>query len=188
MTDRPLLTCDGCGQPASPEHIQRRLARLEWTTRYRPVHIGTLLLGGIAPAEDAEFIYSPGGEFAGEAGRILSATAVERDGRSMDSVLSEFQRAGFLLSYVLECPLEADEDDTGLVEAKLKARLPLVLSKIRQSLKPKRIIPISLLMEPLILDLAPAGCPIVLDGTKPFNLDLPHEEPAEGYLSKASTA
>src|SRR5213593_3601449 len=61
------LPCDGCGQAASAEHIARRLRRLEWATRFRPVHIHTLLLGGVAPREDAEFLYAPGDEFRGEA-------------------------------------------------------------------------------------------------------------------------
>src|SRR5215467_8497277 len=67
------LCCDGCGQMGSPEHIARRLRRLEWATRYRPVHIQTLLLAGIAPGEDAEFLYAPGGEFHGEAELLLRA-------------------------------------------------------------------------------------------------------------------
>jgi hypothetical protein len=188
MTNENLLPCDGCGQLASQEHIRKRLERLEWTTRYRPVHIGTLLLGGIAPASDAEFVYSPGGEFAGEAGRILVAAAVARDSRPMEAVLGEFQRGGFLLTYLLECPLESGVDDPEVVQALLRERLPVVLPRIRRSLKPKRVIPISRVMEPLVLDLAPAGCPIVLDGTKPFDLDVPHDEPSDGYLRKAWTA
>src|ERR1700740_33549 len=43
------LRCDGCGQKASEEHLTRGLRRLEWATRYRPVHIHTLLLGGFFP-------------------------------------------------------------------------------------------------------------------------------------------
>ena len=152
------------------------------------MHIGTLLLGGVAPANDAEFVYSPGGEFVGEAGRILVAAAVARDGRPMESVLAEFQRGGFLLTYLLECPIESGADDPAVVQTMLRQRLPVVLARIRRSLKPKRIIPISRVMEPLVLDLAPAGCPIVLDGTKPFDLDVHHDEPPDRYLSKASRA
>lgn len=190
MTRANLLPCDGCGQLASQEHIQKHLARLEWTTRYRPVHIGTLLLGAVAPARDEEFVYSPGGEFAGEAGRILAAAAVAREGRSMDTVLGEFQRGGFLVAYLLDCPAEPALAEAGkdAVTALLRERLPLALARIRRSLKPKRIIPISSAMEPLVLDLAPAGCPIVLDGTKPFELDVPHEEQSGGYLSRATNA
>lgn len=106
----------------------------------------------------------------------------------MESVLTEFQRGGFLLTYLMECPLDPGADNPAAVEARLRARLPAVLARIRKSLKPKRIIPISRVMEPLVLDLAPAGCPIVLDGTKPFDLDTPHDEPSSGYLSNASGA
>jgi len=67
------LQCDGCGQAASPEHIAKRLQRLEWTTRFRPLHIGTLLLGAIAPRNDNEFIYSPAGAWDGEAKMLLDA-------------------------------------------------------------------------------------------------------------------
>jgi hypothetical protein len=79
-------------------------------------------------------------------------------------------------------------DDPEVVQALLRERLPVVLPRIRRSLKPKRVIPISRVMEPLVLDLAPAGCPIVLDGTKPFDLDVPHDEPSDGYLRRVSTA
>src|SRR5207253_8014232 len=55
MTNSITLVCDGCGQAATAEHIARRLQRLEWTTRYRPVHIHALLLGAFSPLRDEEF-------------------------------------------------------------------------------------------------------------------------------------
>src|SRR5258708_24143168 len=80
MNSSPLnstaLRCDGCGQLASPEHIARRLQRLEWTTRFRPVHIGTLLLGAIAPRNDNEFIYSSACAWDGEAKMLLAAACL----------------------------------------------------------------------------------------------------------------
>src|SRR5881398_840720 len=76
MTTAAILRCDGCGQMGSPEHIARRLRRLEWATRYRPVHIQTLLLGGVAPPQDAEFLYAPGGDFRGEAESLLRAVGI----------------------------------------------------------------------------------------------------------------
>lgn len=77
MVNNALLRCDGCGQTGSPEHIARRLRRLEWATRYRPVHIQALLLGGVAPCEDTEFLYAPGGEFRGEAEVLLRAVGID---------------------------------------------------------------------------------------------------------------
>src|SRR6202142_172501 len=87
---------DGCGLEASSEHIARRLRRLEWTTRYRPVHIGTLLLAGISPQADQDFLYAA--QFKGEAGQLLEAVGISTTGKSAEVVLSEFQRGGFLLT------------------------------------------------------------------------------------------
>src|SRR6266849_9854658 len=104
MTSSGALVCDGCGQTATTEHISRRLQRLEWTTRYRPVHINTLLLGAFSPIEEKDFLYSPGSEFHGEAALLLEALGMATTGRAADSVQAEFQRAGFFLTHVLECP------------------------------------------------------------------------------------
>ena len=48
------IVCDGCGRPATPEHIHERLARLEWATRFRPIHIQLLVLIS-APPTGADF-------------------------------------------------------------------------------------------------------------------------------------
>jgi len=173
MTSENLLLCDGCGQRASEEHIGRRLARLECTTRFRPVHIGTLLLGAIAPGRDLEFLYAPAGGFAGEAGIILGAAGISHIGKSVEVTLAEFQRSGLFLTHVLECPLEPGLGSREIVGL-LGRRFPEVLARIRRSLKPKRVIPISGLLEPLLrCDGRPpeVGCPVVLEGQKPFALD-----------------
>jgi len=172
MGESPLLLCDGCGQTASSVHLTKRFVRLEWTTRYRPVHIGTVLLGAIAPAQDADFLYSSSGEFGGEAGRVLEAAGISRIGKSVESTLVEFQRGGLFLTYVLECPLEpGSEGDT---EKLLNARFAATAARIRRSLRPKRVLLISRLLEPLLhaskgwVDL---GSPLVADGDKLFSLD-----------------
>jgi len=173
MTTTSLLHCDGCGQPASPEHIAKRLERLEWTTRYRPVHIATLLLGAAAPSNNAEFLYAEGGGFAGQARYLLAAAGVSPAGKSAEATLAEFQRGGFLLTYVLECPIDPSAGDAAAVQALLSARLPALAARVRRSLRPKKLVPISRLLEPLLgnLETLGLGCPIVLDGNKPFALD-----------------
>jgi hypothetical protein len=85
MTSSIDLPCDGCGQIASAGHIARRLQRLEWTTRYRPVHIHTLFLGGVSPRKDEEFLYSPNGEFQGEAAALLEVAGVSTAGKKADA-------------------------------------------------------------------------------------------------------
>jgi hypothetical protein len=166
-----LLVCDGCGQCASPEHIARRLVRLEWTTRYRPVHIGALLLGSVSPLAEEDFLYR--GKFQGEAGRLLEAVGIASPGKSPESVLSEFQRGGFFLTHVLECPLETSEAAQPSYQSLLAERVSHVLTRIRRSLKPKRVVLISDSLTPLAARLSSAelGCPALLDNGKPFGLD-----------------
>jgi hypothetical protein len=172
MKPTDFSQCDGCGRAASSEHIARRLQRLEWTTRYRPVHIGTALLGAYAPHDDAEFLYSEGGDFGGEAKHVLAAAGVASAGKSWQGVLTEFQRGGFLLTYALECPIDPSVGEAA-VQALLEARLPALLARIRRSLKPKRIVPISRLLEPVLGSLSDAdtGSSLVLDEGRAFALD-----------------
>jgi hypothetical protein len=164
------LLCDGCGQVASSEHLARRLRRLEWATRYRPVHINALILGAFSPLEERDFLYAPGGDFHGEAAQVLEAVGINPAKKPADAVQAEFQRAGLFLTHVLECPLENDLVDHAGQVALLAERLPAVASRIRRSLKPRRVILFTEPLEPvvhhiLVLDL---GCPVVLNSGKPF--------------------
>lgn len=166
------LRCDGCGQMGSAEHIARRLRRLEWATRYRPVHIQTLLLGCVAPPEDAEFLYTPGGEFCGEGEAWLRAVGIPFAGKSVEAVHAEFQSAGFFLTHVLECPLEGSPKGAGNASNLMREHLPALASRIRRSLRPKRVMlvtemPPEVVQDILALDL---GCELVLDDGKPFAL------------------
>jgi hypothetical protein len=176
MTNSFALPCDGCGQTASAEHIARRLRRLEWTTRYRPVHINTLLLGAFSPLRDGDFLYADGGEdgaeFHGEAAQILDAVGISTAGKTRDAVHAEFQRAGFFLTHVLECPLDGDPTQRQAAAALLAKRLQTMATRIRRSLKPKRVMAVteelaSVVENIVALDL---GCPVVLDHGKPFRL------------------
>ena len=181
------LLCDGCGQLASPEHIARRLQRLEWTTRFRPVHIGALLLGGISPLAEEDFLYA--GRFRGEAARVLEAVGISTAGKSREAVLSEFQRGGFLLAHVLECPLETGRPGEPALsrEALLARRIPTVATRIRRSLKPKRVVLVSALLDPLSTTLSSAelGCPVIQDDGKPFGLDSADSSGAVQHLREA---
>ena len=179
------LQCDGCGQAASPEHIARRLQRLEWATRFRPVHIGTLLLGAVAPQNDAEFIYAPTGAGDGEPGMLLAAAGVTLEGKSGEAMLAEFQHRGFFLTHVLECPLE--DGAGGRIQELLGNRLPTALARIRRSLKAKRLAPISRWLEQFLPALISGElpCAILLDGGIPFALDGDAASEAAGRLRDA---
>jgi hypothetical protein len=166
-----VLRCDGCGQPASSEHIAKRLRRLEWATRYRPVHIGTLLLGGVAPESDVDFVYSPAGAWKGEAAVLLSAAGLITEGKAAEITLAEFQRGGLFVSHVLECPLE--DGPVGAIQELLANRLPAMLARIRRSLKPKRLAPVSMLLQQFLpaFHSGELPCAVLLDQGKPFALD-----------------
>jgi hypothetical protein len=187
MTKTVPVKCDGCGQQASPEHITKRLARLEWTTRYRPVHIGTLLLGAAAPQDDSDFLYAQTGNFAGEPEVLLKA-GTSSVGKSAEAALAEFQRAGFFLTYVMDCAVEPRSADD--LERLLADRLPAAVTRIRRSLKPKTLVPISAVLAPFVgaLQNADLGCGLLLDDGKPFALDGDAPELASTRLRLALTA
>jgi len=94
-------------------------------------------------------------------------------GKSPETVLSEFQRSGLFLTHVLECPLETSAVVSASCQALLAERVPQVLTRIRRSLKPKRVVLISDSLAPLAARLSSAelGCPALLDNGKPFGLD-----------------
>jgi len=128
------MICDGCGQPADSEHLARRLKRLENMTRYRPIHVQTLFLGAASPQFDEDYLYLACREFRGEGRDLLRALSIETEGRSVESALTEFQRRGCLLCYVLECPVDGPS-----LGALLEARMEATAARIRRSLKAKSL-------------------------------------------------
>jgi len=179
MSASTSLQCDGCGQAASPEHVARRLRRLEWATRYRPVHINSLFLGAFSPHDEDDFLYAPAGKFTDEAGQLLKSLEITTEGKTAEAIHSEFQRAGHFLTHVLECPLENEWASAAEKTALLQEHLPKLVSRIRRSLKPKRVILVTEALAPLVqnfitLDL---GCPVMLDDGKPFELGGPGSGP-----------
>ena len=190
MTNPIALPCDGCGQAATAEHIARRLQRLEWTTRCRPVHIHTLLLGAFSPLWNEEFLYASSGEFHGEAAQILDAVGISTAVKTRDAVHAEFQRAGFFLTHVLECPPENEGILQTGTQTALKKRLTAVATRIRRSLKPKRVMAVTeelalVLDDILAMDL---GCPVLLDHGKPFLLESRAGENSAARLREALAA
>jgi len=180
-TNTSVLLCDGCGQPASSEHIARRLQRLEWATRYRPIHLHTLLLGAISPQPPAEFLYSPEEAHSGEAADLVAAAGISAPGKSADVLQSEFQRRGIYLTHVLECPLDVPSRGADFLNNTLIARLSTLFTRIRRSLKPKRLAFISGSLTPLIERFAAAqlNCELALDDGRAFALDNPNPAAAK---------
>jgi hypothetical protein len=186
MPNPTLLPCDGCGQLADSAHISRRLHRLASATRFRPLHIHALLLAGIAPVLDSDFLYTAGALFQGEAATILRAVQIPTEGKTPESVLAEFQKLGLMLTHILECPLQ--EGASALQgHALLEKQLPAALTRIRRSLKPKRILLISAELHRLAdqLHRTYVGCPIL---PFPPGVFLSDPAPVEADLQAFRTA
>jgi hypothetical protein len=156
-----LLPCDGCGQLASADHIARRLQRLEWSTRFRPIHIQALLIASSAPETDSDFLYSPDAPFTGLAGDLLSALSLSTAAKSKEEVLSDFQKRGLFLAYLLECPVAPGTELTETVDL-LDRHLPQSIARIRRSLKPKRALVLLEDLQPFLPQLSEMdlGCPV----------------------------
>ena len=186
MANSTLLPCDGCGQLATDAHIARRLQRLEWATRFRPIHIHTLLLGGIPSQRDDEFLYSPQTSIAGEASTILQAVKISTQGKSKEALLAEFQKLGLMLTHVLECPLETHT--CGSESHRLiQNHLPAAVIRMRRSLKPKRVLLLSGHLQLLAdqLHQMDLGCPVL---PSPSGTYLLSANPAEAELETFRSA
>jgi len=172
-----LLPCDGCGQLADSAHISRRLERLAWSTRYRPLHIQALLLSGVAPQSDADFLYAPNFAFTGEGADLLRAFQVATEGKSPESVQTELQKLGILLTYVLECPLDPSVS-VAEGQALIGKQLPGTIARIRRSLKPKRLMLLSadLLPHAARFHGADLPCPVLPAIGEVFRLSYPSTE------------
>jgi hypothetical protein len=164
--------CDGCGQATSAEHLAARFRRLEWATRYRPIHVNTLVLGGVAPAEDAEFVYSDAQPFRGETARLLRVAGIDAAGKTAEEMHHEFQRAGFFVAHVLDCPVDKAEASDANLRELIAKRLPAAFTRIRRSIKPKRLVLLGSALDAFVQNFQreELGCSLILDEDRTFKL------------------
>jgi hypothetical protein len=159
-TPSNALRCDGCGRPASPEHIAERIRRLELSTKLRPIHIDVLFVAYAPPIHHGDV---PSG--AAESGQftdpLLSALVVQATADPSapavvaDSArLAEFQHRGYYLAYLSECPISPLEESG---EAAIARLAPTLLTRIRFNYKPKQIAPLGTELISLIPALRAAG-------------------------------
>jgi hypothetical protein len=184
MQNSSEILCDGCGQPATQEHLARRLKRLERATRYRPIHVQALFLGAASPAEDRADLYSAPEAFAGEGAQLLAALEIESAGRSVQATLTEFQRRGYLLTHMLECPEAAANVE--LRREAIRLRLPATLARIRRSYRPKRVVMIGSELADFVPQVQSAGLDalVILRDDRPFEWN----ELGAGVLIKVLSA
>ncbi|HVB99960.1 MAG TPA: hypothetical protein VNJ12_11600 [Candidatus Dormibacteraeota bacterium] len=143
---RPMY-CDGCTREATPEHLRRRVERLEWASRFRPVRIGTLFLTPAPPAEMEDYFYFPEEQPAGLDARALQEDLLEScgiapgDARDRKVLLRKFQEEGYFLTDCVECPIDFSE--AGEFDALLDRIMPTLVRRLRFSYRPKSILLIS---------------------------------------------
>ncbi len=150
------LPCDGCGLPASPQHIAERVRRLELGTRFRPVHIGVLFIALAPPARLEDDFYAPAEskEFSDpfldglEIPSSPEKAAQESVNDTPDATrLVEFQRRGYYLAYLSECPISVQIEPAALTIARLG---PTLIRRIRFNYKPKYLAPLGQELLPLV--------------------------------------
>ena len=179
------LPCDGCGLPASPEHIAERVQRLEHSTQFRPVHIGSLFIA-LAPANNvADDFYAPARakEFlnpfleALEISPSAEKSAPEDDARASDlAKLAEFQRRGYFLAYLSECPLPANKETP---EQTIDRLGPTMVRRIKFNYRPKQIAPLGQELSPLVDMLNRQGVGPVLTASGGHALPFPGRDAQE---------
>jgi hypothetical protein len=158
-----MRVCDGCGAPADEAHIRQRIERLEMATRFRPIHIQVLLLGDAPPLRMENYFYRPAreGESRSAAARdffidALRAASIDPGAAANEeAALAEFQRRGFYLADVVECPVATSEE---LSERVARASSTL-LKRIEFSYRPKHVVPFGIAVKALIpvLQKSPIG-------------------------------
>jgi len=162
-TPTNYLPCDGCGLPASPEHIATRVRRLELSTRFRPVHMSVLFVALAPPVRPEDDFYAPpeSKEFFDpflDALEIYSSTdraALGSDAQAADTArLAEFQRRGYYLAYLSECPMPENGEPAASTIARLA---PTLIRRIRFNYKPKHVAPLGQELFPLVDLLRAAG-------------------------------
>ena len=186
------ILCDGCGLPASPEHVAARMERLELVTRFRPIHIQVLFVAlDPMPRPEDEFYRPP--EARQFFDSLLSALDISTNTESNSAEaavanLLEFQRRGYYLTYLSECPVTPGQSaSTGRDRVLLGARqeteesiarecisrlAPTLVKRIRFNYKPKHVAILGTNLAPLIevFEHAGIGPLLVLDQGAPLTV------------------
>jgi hypothetical protein len=138
--------------------MHERIERLELATRYRPLHIGVLVVDAAPVGRMADFFYA--GDMSegrpdstrGNDEALYSLAGVSTENVCKDSrPLAEFQRAGFFVTSVAECALD-EQLDAERLAGELGGTF---LLRVRHSYRPRFILPISQAVSgvlPLLVD------------------------------------
>ena len=140
--------CDCSESEVAESHIRERIARVEQATRFRPVHIRVLLLGASPAVSPDDDFYTPVNDRAARSvysrmffDELAVASGISRDSLSSldeSAVLADFQRRGFFLAHVVECPI----DEPQALRHAVNRLAPTLLRRLDASYKPKHVVPV----------------------------------------------
>lgn len=186
VTPPKVLSCDGCGLPASPEHIAERVRRLELSTKFRPVHISVLFVALAPMVRPEDDFYGPpeSKEFFDPLLEALEIPTIEDKAatgvgvRPEDAArLAEFQRRGYYLAFLSECPIRPAEEPVAVRISRLGSTL---VRRIRFNYRPKYVAPLGQELGPMIGVLKGAGIGPLLTLDQGAALSIPRTGDREG--------
>ena len=158
-----MRVCDGCGAPADETHIRERIERLEMATRFRPIHIQTLLLADAPPSRIEDYFYRPlrDGESRSSEAKDFFVETMKTAGITPDAAaneeaaLAEFQHRGFYLAHAVECPVPTSQE----LSERITRVSATLLKRIEFSYRPKHVVPIGVAVKAMIsvLQKSPIG-------------------------------
>jgi hypothetical protein len=143
-----LSRCDCSETEVTEAHIRERIARIEQATRFRPVHIRVLLLDSAPAANPNDDFYRPAPDRSVRSlisrmffDELAVASGISRD--SLSSVneagtLADFQRRGFFLAHVVECPIA----ERLALRHTINRLAPSLIRRLDSSFKPKFVVPV----------------------------------------------
>jgi hypothetical protein len=139
--------CEGCGTRADDEHVARRAERLVRASRFRPTRIRVLLLDGAPPSRIEDNFYCAAQDRSDRAvfarryfDELMKCADITVAANSQESsLLAEFQRKGFFVTYAVDCPFEEQDDP----KAALRRLAPTVLKRVQSVFDPSYVVPIS---------------------------------------------
>ncbi len=149
-----MRVCDGCGAPADETHIRQRIERLEMATRFRPIHIQTLLLADAPASRIEDYFYRPlrDGESRSSGAKdffveVMKAAGIAPDASANEeAALAEFQHRGFYLAHAVECPVSTPQE----LSERITRTSATLLKRIEFSYRPKHIVPLGAAVKALI--------------------------------------
>ena len=125
-------------------HVRDRIARLELATKFRPLHIQVLLVAFAPSRSLADDFYwhdcaaASAHPSAPDFRRQVFEVAGVRElpSKNIEAALLEFQRLGFFLAHLHECPLDGPREPSE-ADSRLASSLAL---RVRHSYKPKQVV------------------------------------------------